>query len=192
MERRLVVAALGVLLCAAPAAAQITNFSRDVTTSIDRGIEWLNAQGAYDNNSRAGDAAGLAAIALLEKRESADIRAEHVGYRNALPRDKARLDRVMGYIINRSRNAGFYAYRDGGDLMALSIYAVTGGPDAAAAVQSANNIVDRIVRNQNGNGYWCYTNGGCSDSSKTWSSLRRICHSLLYSARSRAFRSCPP
>jgi hypothetical protein len=60
---------------AASAGAQTTNFSQDVSTSIDRGLAWFDNNGTWSNPSSAGDAAGLAALALLEKRESADLSA---------------------------------------------------------------------------------------------------------------------
>ncbi|MCA9546719.1 MAG: hypothetical protein KC613_20075, partial [Myxococcales bacterium] len=110
---RLVCALLAVGLWAAPAAAQVTNFSQDVNAAIDAGLAWLDGRGAFNANSSAGDAAGLVALALLEKRQSADQNAPPIGYANANAADRARLDAVMGYVINRSRNAGFYAYRDG-------------------------------------------------------------------------------
>jgi len=160
-----------VLLCAslvsAPAVAQVTNFSRDVATSIDRGLAWMDVNGGFNNPSAAGDSAGLTALALLEKRASADQNAAPTGYQNATPADRGRLDRVMTYIINRSQGAGFYAYRDGADLMALSVYLRSGGPNQAGALSSIRSVFDRVSANQNGGGYWCYNNGGCNDSSTT-------------------------
>ncbi len=164
---RRTLALLCLALSASPALAQETNFSRDVATAIDRGLGWLDAAGAFNNPSSAGDAAGLTALALLEKRQSADLRADPVGYANATPEDRQRLDRVMAYIINRATNAGFYAYRDGGDLMALSVYVRSGGPQRDQALAAIRNVFDRIVANQNNAGYWCYNNGGCNDSSTT-------------------------
>ena len=150
-----------------PAGAQITNFSRDVSSSIDRGLAWLDANGAFNNPSAAGDAAGLTALALLEKRVSADQNADPIGYANASPADQARIANVMAYVINRARGNAFQAYRDGGDLMALSVYLRSGGPDQGGALQAIQQIFDRISPNQNDNGYWCYSNGGCNDSSTT-------------------------
>ena len=164
--RRLLTLSLFVGLIS-PATAQITRFSEDVARSIDAGLAWLDGQGAFNNPSAAGDAAGLTAISLLEKRASADQDADPIGYLNANAQDRARLDRVMAYIINRSRGAGFYAYRDGADAMALVVYLRTGGPSRNEAIASANAVFDRIRDNQGGGGYWCYQNGGCEDSSTT-------------------------
>ncbi|MCA9526768.1 MAG: thrombospondin type 3 repeat-containing protein, partial [Myxococcales bacterium] len=149
------------------AFAQVTRFSEDVARSIDAGLAYLDGRGAFNNPSSAGDAAGLAALALLEKRESADPNALFQGYANANAADRARLDRVMAFIIARSRNANFYAYREGGDAMALSVYLRTGGPQRNEAVASLNAIFDRMRANQGAGGYWCYNNGGCEDSSTT-------------------------
>jgi MYXO-CTERM domain-containing protein len=144
-----------------------TNFSRDVALSIDRGIDWLDRSGAFANGSAAGDAAGLVAIALLEKRQSADPNAAPIGYANANAADRNRLDQVMTFIINRSNGAGFYAYRDGADLMAMSVYLRSGGPMQPQALQAIASTFDRIVNNQGGHGYWCYSDGSCRDSSTT-------------------------
>ena len=176
-----------IALAAAPASAQITNFSRDVSRSIDLGLAWLDQSGAFRNPSAAGDAAGLTALALLEKRESEDARAAHVGYRNSLPADKARLDQVMAFIINRSRNAGFYAYRDGADVMALSVYILTGGPDQNGALASLRNAVDRMLANQGGHGYWCYNSGGCQDSSTTQLTMAGLAATPSTTARAAAW-----
>lgn len=142
------------------------NFNNDVNAAIDAGVNNLVANGAYGAFSNCGDAAGLCALALLEKRVSADPAAQAQGYANASAIDKGRLDNIMGYIITRATSAGFYAYRDGADLMALSVYLRTGGPNQAGALTAIRNTFDRTAANQGG-GYWCYTDGSCDDSSTT-------------------------
>ena len=158
---------LAMILSAAPAGAVETNFSRDVGASIDAGLAWLDARGAFNANSACGDAAGLCALSLLEKRESNDLRAAPTGYANAQAADRQRLDNIMGYILGRAPNAAYYAYRDGGDLMALSVYLRSGGPQQAPAIAAIQRIFDRMRANQGGHGYWCYRNGSCQDSSTT-------------------------
>jgi hypothetical protein len=146
------------------------NFEADVNTAIDRGLSWLVTNGAFNNPSSAGDAAGLAATALMEKRVSADINDAPQGYSNASAADKARLDSIFAYIIPRATTNSFYAYRDGADLMALSLYLRTGGPQQATALAAIRAVFDRIAANQgNGfyDGYWYYTNGFGRDSSTT-------------------------
>ncbi|MBU0553005.1 hypothetical protein KKF91_05375, partial [Myxococcota bacterium] len=165
--RRAYGAALLSVVLAMPAMAQPTNFSRDVSSAIDLGLQRFANANAFANPSAAGNAAGLVALALLEKRQNADPNADRVGYQNASAADKARLDAIMAFVISRARSSGFYAYRDGADLMALSVYLRTGGPDQAGARAAINAVFDRIRGNQNGDGYWCYNNGGCSDSSTT-------------------------
>ncbi|MCB9543664.1 MAG: MYXO-CTERM sorting domain-containing protein [Myxococcales bacterium] len=146
--------------------AQVTNFSRDVAASIDAGLAWLDGQGAFQNPSACGDAAGLCALAILEKRQSADQNAQVIGWQNANAADRGRIERIIAYIIAQS-NQGFGAYRDGSAMMALSVYLRTGGPDQVNARAALNRIFDRTAQNQSGAGYWCYTNGACNDSSTT-------------------------
>jgi hypothetical protein len=162
-------AAVGVLVNASGAEAQITNFSRDVSTAIDRGLRWMDMNAVFQNPSTAGEGAGLSALALLEKRESADPNSPPTGYSNALPADKARVDAIMAFIIERAGNPAttFSAYRDGADLMALSVYLRTGGVLAQETANAVALTFDRIAANQGAEGYWCYTNGSCPDSSTT-------------------------
>ena len=165
------------------AQAQVTNFSNDVNASIDLGLGWLDTVGAFNNPSSAGNAAGLTLLALLEKRASADQDSAAQGYENASAADQARMRRSAAYIINRAFGASFYAYRDGGDAMALSVYLLSGGPDRGEhpdlpgglpsdLIGTINAIFDRIAANQNqtggaDDGYWCYFNPNCPDSSTT-------------------------
>ena len=164
----------------------ITGFETDVTTAIDRGIEWLANNGAFNNPSSAGDAAGLTMEALLEKRASGDPADPPQGYGGANATDQARLRGAASYILDRTNETGFYAYRDGGFMFALSGYARTGGPDRTALGLAAPDfqtikeamdaLVDRSLANQRkapqfpnpaDQGYWCYTNAFCEDSSTT-------------------------
>ena len=143
------------------------NFANDVNAAIDSGIANLAANGAYNAGfSNCGDAAGLCALALLEKRVSADPNSAPQGYVNASAVDKGRLDNIIAFIITNHTPQGFYAYRDGGDLMALSVYLRTGGPNQAGAGNSIRAMFDRVALNQGG-GYWCYNDGSCDDSSTT-------------------------
>ena len=178
-----VASALG--LCALTAQAQ-TNFEKDVGTAIDRGIEWLANQGAFNNPSSAGDASGLPMLALLEKRASGDPTDPPQGYDGANASDRARLRTAAAYILDRANETSFYAYRDGNYMFALSEYALTGGPDKSvlapdnADYETIKEVMDRLVDralaaqrkapaypNPIDQGYWCYTNNGCEDSSTT-------------------------
>jgi hypothetical protein len=142
------------------------NFANDVNAAIDAGIARLAANGAYNASSSCFNAAGLCALVLLEKRVSADPNAAPQGYANANATDKGRLDNIIGYIIANHSAVGFYAYRDGADLMALSVYLRTGGPNQAGAAGLIRTIFDRVAASQGG-GYWCYNDGSCDDSSTT-------------------------
>jgi hypothetical protein len=73
--------ALGSMMVAAAMTTQAaTPFQVDVSTAIDRGIEWLARNGAYNNPSSANDASGLAMLALLEKRASGNAGDPPQGY----------------------------------------------------------------------------------------------------------------
>lgn len=174
MKRSILSAAICAALSVAAGSAQaITPFQTDVSTAIDRGIEWLANNGGFTGG--AGDATGLTMQALLEKRASGNPADPAQGYNGANPTDQGRLKSAAVYIINQtnSNGTGFYAYRDGSRMFALSGYALTSGPDMSTlattiTIKAAmDKLVDRTLANQNASGYWCYTNGGCNDSSTT-------------------------
>jgi hypothetical protein len=89
LNRRVMTVFATVVWMTTPAVSQVTNFSRDVSTAIDRGIDWLDIQAVYQDPSTAQDAAGLAALALLEKRRGVDPNAPSGGYANAQADDQA-------------------------------------------------------------------------------------------------------
>jgi hypothetical protein len=159
------------VLLSLPAAAQETNFSRDVFQAVNDGIAYLDAEGCFNNPptpAAAQEPAGLVALTLLERRTSADQSAHIAGYAGASPADQARLDRIMAFIIGRAGECGGNCnYVSGGDLMALAVYLRTGGPRQGDARNALNTVFDRIAASQNEFGYWCYTGVGCSDSSVT-------------------------
>ena len=164
--QRLITALAIVLTFGITASAQ-TNFDKDVNAAIDAGLGWLTANNAYANPSSAGNAAGLAALALLEKRAGQLPSDPPQGYQGASPGDKAKLDLIMAYIIARAGASSFYSYRDGADLMAMSVYLRTGGPNQAGALASIKTTFDRVRASQDAEGYWCYNGPGCKDSSTT-------------------------
>jgi hypothetical protein len=147
--------------------AEITNFSTDVSQAIDDGLSWFEDMGVYANPAAAGDAAGLVALTLLERRVSADQNARTSGYENSQNADQIKIESMLSYIIGRAQNTSFVAYRDGADLMAISLYLRTGGPNQQGAQNTVNAIFDRIRSNQGASGYWGYTNGNSTDSSTT-------------------------
>ena len=153
------------------AQAQITNFSQDVASSIDLGLEYAAQQGWFTNgcpDAAHGDGTGLITIALLEKRQDANQNALSQGYEFANAVDQARMDR--SYHPHHQPRSGLQsirsAYQDGADLMALSLYWRTNGPDQAGH-SPIHTLFDRIAQNQGAHGYWCYNNGGCQGNSST-------------------------
>ncbi len=120
-------AAAAAVVLGSPAQA-VTKFETDVGTAIDRGLTYFANIGAFNNPSSLGDGAGLAMLALLEKRVNNDPTELAQGYADATPADQARLRTAAAYILDRVNETTFYSYRDGNYLMALSVYALTGGP----------------------------------------------------------------
>jgi len=171
----------------AGAAQAATPFEIDVSTAIDRGINYLATSGAFNNPSSAGDASGLPMLALLEKRASGVATDPPQGYIGANATDQGRLRTAAAYILDRANETSFYSYRDGNWMFALAEYALTDGPDKSVLApadpdyetikQAMDRLVDRALANQrkstNGypaainQGYWCYNNSGCEDSSTT-------------------------
>jgi len=178
------------MICGGVAQAQITNFSTDVGTSIDMGLAWLDSQGAFNNppsGSGYDNPYGLVLLALLEKRQSADPSSVTQGYALANAVDQQRMRNLVAYILANVDTGTFYvSYRDGGNLMALSRYLLSGGPDRGAhadlpaalpydLVGALNAIFDRFMSYQRASGYWCYGPAAgpffsyetCDDSSTT-------------------------
>ncbi len=162
------------------ACAVTTNFSDDVETAIDRGIDWHDAQGHLNAvGNTCGDGAGLAALAVLEKRRDASLNALSQGWAFANAADRTRIENAVSYVANRAAlPLAPYNYRDGADAMALSLYLRTSGPDtngfsAPNLPQALAGLVaatDRLLQHQQAFGYWCYTavaDGECPDSSVT-------------------------
>jgi hypothetical protein len=180
-----------VLIAASGTAGAAANFDNDVAASIDLGLAWFASAGCYSAPYSCGDATGLALLALLEKRPAAD--ADSQGYAGASEADKTRMRSTVRYIINQvnAQGTSFYSYRDGGYMMALSVYMRTGGVDKddgptseldgapLTLKQTLDTVFDRIIANQMknnpdgslpypaNNGYWCYTGPDCRDSSTT-------------------------
>ena len=71
-KRLLTSVAAGMLMAAAGTAGAAANFDNDVAASIDLGLAWFDAAGCYQAPFTCGEATGLALLALLEKRPSAD------------------------------------------------------------------------------------------------------------------------
>lgn len=128
------------LLASSPAWSQPQNFVTDVSTAIDRGLTWLDDAG-YFAPGIAGDATGLVALTLLEKRPGGDPGAPPQGYAGASSADQARIDGLIGHLVSTA-NLPFFAYRNGQEMMALALYLRTGGPDQSGALAALNAAFD--------------------------------------------------
>jgi hypothetical protein len=173
--------ATALLLTCGVASAQ-TNFEKDVNDTIDAYLAYAIGAGHLN----AGNAAsGLPLLALLEKN------ALPAGYNGASDMHKCLARNAVSQIIKSGAHVarGFFAaYVDGIDMMALSFYQRTGGPnpnnvDDPCAVNTTftpgvtlsvttalNTLVDRAVASQSvagvTSGFWGY-NGPGDDSSTT-------------------------
>ncbi len=158
-------------------AQAVTNFEQDVSTSIDLGLQYIDSNNGFNNPSNANHAAGLVLLALLEKRASGDPNDPPQGYAGASAADQERMRKTIAYILDTANEGGQNTYRDGGFLMALARYALTGGPDKGetpdipndpdymSLKEAIDHLSDRLVASQT-NGYWGYWGGG-ADSSTT-------------------------
>jgi hypothetical protein len=173
-----------VLTAAHTQAADDLAFELDVTAAIDDGIQYLRSVGAFSSsNSSMRQARGLMLLALLEKRESADPNAAITGYSNASAGDKALAETAITRILEDTSfgvaRGSFWAYYDGQNLMALSLYTTTGGPEVANGPgftlrAAMDRLTDRAITAQtpqsDGNpsyrGMWGYGGNG-NDSSTT-------------------------
>lgn len=192
VKRSILGGAVFATLVAAVGSAQAANtpFQQDVATAIDRGIEYLANTGVFNNPSSEGTdgASGLAMQALLEKRASGVPSDPAQGYVGASALDKGRLRTAAAFILDKVNETGFYAYRDGQWIFALSGYALTNGPDKSTLApgnagyqtikQAMDAMVDRTLAYQRTaatigdpnparHGYWCYNDQWCEDSSTT-------------------------
>jgi hypothetical protein len=174
MKRTVLSVACGAALLTFGAGAQAaTNFELDVNAAIDAGLAYSRATNAFTVYTEAN---GLTLLTLLEKEHVAPIPPGYAGLSvsdQTLARQSACLLMTNGNFGGR---AGFYSYYDGQVMMALSTYALTGGPDAPAecAAQSVRATMDKVVdrsiaaQTKTGGcaGMWGYTGNGC-DSSTT-------------------------
>ena len=167
------------------ADAFTTPFGLEVNETIDRGLQYIRqseANGRYGNNGNAEQwATGLGGLALLEKRSSADWNAPTVGFVGSTPDDQQRLIRMAQFAIAldpalRNAAAQSFSYGTGINLMFLSLFVQSGGPNdvggAVPVVEAIANGATALVASQSrGNcsqGGWNYNApGGDGDLSTT-------------------------
>ena len=168
--------AVAIILASAGIATAQTHFADDVNAALDHWLDYARAQLDANNlgNPPNNEAVGLVGLAIMEKHAAG---GGVIGYSNASPSDKMRLERIALGIINDGSHVArgsFYAYVDGIDLMFLSLYKRTGGPEPAGASltvrQAIDMMVDRTLAGQaqpggwGAPGLWSYTGPG-NDSS---------------------------
>jgi len=164
------------------AHAVVTPFSQDVANAIDDGLQYLRDQGAFTSaGSNQRQTRGLTLLALLEKRASADPAATANGYAGSTAADQALARSAVALILTDGSYGvarhSFYAYYHGENLMALSLYARTGGPEIPPNVTlraAIDELVDETLAAQTtsgaNTGYWGYSGNG-ADSSTTQFSI---------------------
>jgi len=172
--------AVAAALCIAATSAQaLTPFETDVNAAIDAGIAYARGANWYITDTSAN---GLTLLALLEK-------SGKDGYAGLPAADQTLARKAACILIDDTTygdRAGFYSYYDGQTLMALSVYAQTGGPNVPGEVfgsyncaarnvrDTMNKVVDRSLAAQSKGvpssggmpGYWGYSGTG-RDSSTT-------------------------
>jgi len=175
-----------VLSLAAASALAVTPFEANVSTAITNGLNYLASNGVYSNPSSLGNdgAQGLAMSALLEKRASGNPADPPQGYIGASAADQGLLRTAAAFILDRTNETTFYAYRDGAWMFALSGYALTGGPDKSVLApanadyqtikEAMDALVDRTIAAQTASGackgFWGYTGTGCDSSTTQFAS----------------------
>ena len=124
-----VVLLVGAVLMASPAYAIITPFSRRVNDSVEAAVQHFR-EGGVQGGSGAW-ATGLSMLCMLEKRAGADFFSPHVGYDGMDEDDQERVRRAVRNIIDTdtafSQGRDPSSYGSGNKLMALALYAATGG-----------------------------------------------------------------
>lgn len=173
-------------------ASAATPFGTDVNTAIDRGLAYLESQGAYTAYPGCGGSVtssisyvrGMPLTALLEKRASGDLTAAPQGYSGASPADQEKMRNAAACILDAANEISQEAYYYGNWLMGLSLYARTGGLDKGAPgipndadlmglVEAIDKLTDDLVNAQcpdtygtaSYRGMWYYS--GCGDDSST-------------------------
>ncbi|MFN3203048.1 MAG: hypothetical protein ACE366_31935 [Bradymonadia bacterium] len=162
--------ALGSVTLGTPgdAEAQVTPFGERVNQSIERGLQYFRGQQRGDGGfGPTPEATGLATLCFLEKRASSDWNAEPLGYENMSPDDQQRVRSAIRYMIEEDdglQGGVPNSYVTGSNLMAISVYLLTGGPDDVGGFVGARQALEsgvQALRSMQGNagtnqGGWNY------------------------------------
>ena len=144
-----------------------------VEGAIDRGLESLRAREAgngYYSTSQNYKHNFLAVLSFLEKREGNGWRGQTLGYEGLPPEDQLLVQRLVRNILEgeaamSSAAATPFVYVVGGNLMALSSYLASGGPDEVnATITVTQGITNAVLalqgvqgnRPPNNEGGWNY------------------------------------
>ena len=128
-KRLLTSVAAGILIAASGTAGAAANFDADVAASIDKGLAWFDAGWLLRRSPfSCGDATGLALLALLEKRPSADADSAGLRGRQRPPTKRACAAPCATSSIRSTARPRGSPYRDGAYMMALSVYMRVGRP----------------------------------------------------------------
>ena len=162
----------------ASAQCQATPFACAVDQSIELGLQ--NLRNRERNQGHFNDAGArhnfLGALTFLEKRTGVGWLGGAQGFDGMDPVDQQMVIRLMAAMINGERsmtnpNQAPYVYVTGGNLMAMSAYLASGGPDVVGAPvpvsQALANGVVSLTNNQgmqppNNDGGWNYAAPGPS------------------------------
>ncbi len=169
-------AAVG-LLAAPPARAQMCDdspFACEVDLAIEAGLQFFRTleNGTGHLNDGQGRHNFLGILSFLEKRAGLGFLGRQLGFVGLDPVDQNMVVRMVRKLIESegvmtNPNATPYTYVAGGNLMALSAYLATGGPDEVGApvtaTQALANGVVGLQRTQgmqgpNNIGGWNYNN----------------------------------
>ena len=174
---RFTIATALLFACSFPAVSMAgvcegTPFACAVDAAIDAGLQNLrNRERGMGNFAEAnGRTNFLGALAFLEKRQGVGWQGRAQGYNGMDPADQAMVVRLVQSMVNNegsmtNPNAVPYVYVSGGNLMALSAFVATGGPDEVGAPVTvtqaiANGVVSlqntQGMVNPNNNGGWNY------------------------------------
>ncbi len=175
MKRLAALAALSlaglVPLAASAQDCQATPFACAVDQAINNGLQyWRNAErgtGTFSGNVQHNF---FGILSFLEKREGVGWQGNSVGFSGMDPNDQQMVVRCVVQTINQdpslvNPNQVPYTYVTGGNLMALSTYVATGGPDdVGAQVTVTQAIANGVVALQRGQGMgnmaWGYNGQG--------------------------------
>ena len=172
----LIMTCLGVMGARAQAPCDPQSFECQVEVAIDAGLHQLrireNSNGYFDSRGASQNYKHnfLALLSFLEKREGIGWNGSSVGYDGLPPADQQMALRVVRNIIEGEpamtmATAVPFTYVVGGNLMALSAYLASGGPDEVNATTTVTQALSNAVlamqsvqadRPPNNQGGWNY------------------------------------